>query len=161
MDSDIFYKHKYDILVIVIMTFLFNYKFGLVCMILYILIYTLTNAKIKIYNEEKLINTSKKRCRPNSYDNPYGNFIFGSNPEIYDCDDSIIKDSNNQINLYENTQNKKIGSINKGLRDFYTMPVTTYPNNQIAFAKYLMPTSLSCKTDGYCVQYDDLRYHTR
>ena len=97
MDSDIFYKHKYDILVIVIMTFLFNYKFGLVCMILYILIYTLTNAKIKIYNEEKLINTSKKRCRPNSYDNPYGNFIFGSNPEIYDCDDSIIKDSNNQI----------------------------------------------------------------
>lgn len=157
MESDIFYKHKYDILVIVVMTFFFNYKFGIICMLLYALLFILTHFKIN----EKLLEKSNKQCRPNSHDNPYGNYIIGSNPEISDCNDEDLKESNNKINLYENAHDKTIGSINKGLRDFYTMPVTNYPNDHIAFAKYLLPTTASCKIDGNCLQHDDIRYHTR
>lgn len=161
MDSDIFYKHKYDILVIVIMTFFINYKFGIICSLIYALLFFLTISKIQITQDNILSSLSNRSCRPNSYDNPYGNYIIGSNPNISDCNDEALKEQNNKINLYENAYNKTIGSINKGLRDFYTMPVTNYPNDHIAFAKYLLPTTLSCKTDGYCLQYDDIRYHTR
>jgi hypothetical protein len=113
-----------------------------------------------MYKKQYLENENVRYCRPNTYDNPYGNYLIGSNPNIKDCDDNL-KDENNQINLYEDSNNKTIGSINKGLRDFYTMPVTEHPNDHITFIKFLMPNTLSCKINGHCLQYDDVRYHNR
>ena len=45
-------------------------------------------------------------------------------------------------------------------RQFYTMPVTTIPNDTIEFGKWLYNTNGNCKYDGTrCLQYEDERYH--
>lgn len=44
-------------------------------------------------------------------------------------------------------------------RQFYTMPSTTIPNDQTAFAKFLYPLSETCKENPlHCLKYEDIRF---
>lgn len=153
----LFDKYKNDIFIIVCITYFINIKFGIIATILYVLIFLLSNHK----DNQTIIN--KKQLYNNlSYDNPYNNYLIGSlNIGIDRFENEIEKNKLNEINLYENAENKTIGSINKGLRDFYTMPVITYPNDTKAFANFLLSKRLSCKENNNCIIYDDIRYHTR
>ena len=94
----------------------------------------------------------EKRCRENTLNNPYGNYMFGE-PEMESCGDEEKAYDFNTFNLYENSNDKKINSHNIALRHYYTTPFTTYPNDSHAFTKFLMNDFMTCKGDNYCMQF--------
>ena len=169
-------KYYGQIIFIIMICYLLNIKFGIFCSIIFILVYLL-NIHQNNYNiiinhniNNELINDPKKteiykQCRPATIDNPYGNYLIGENKDISVCNDNdnIKKaDTFNSFNIYENASQINIGSINKMYRDFYTMPITSNINDTRTFAQTLYGNNnLSCKTDNNCLQYDDIRYHTR
>ena len=66
------------------------------------------------------------------------------NPKL----DKLINDNFN-YNLYRDVSD--IFGRNNSQRQFYTMPVTTIPNNQKKFANWLHGKNETCKTDTkYC-----------
>lgn len=98
---------------------------------------------------EKILNIS--HCSKPSLNNPFMNPLpFDSRLRDSACD--VIKPEN-QLKI-EKEYNKHcikdasdIWNHNSGRREFYTMPNTTYPSNQGAFANWLYRTGPSCK-DG-------------
>ena len=45
-------------------------------------------------------------------------------------------------------------------RQFYTAPITTVPNDQTTFAKWLNEIPVTCKEDQrYCLRYEDIRFN--
>ena len=61
-------------------------------------------------------------------------------------------------NLYRNVED--LFERKNSERQFYTLPTTTIPNDQTAFAKWLYGTPKTCKYDGInCLKYEDIRYH--
>jgi hypothetical protein len=102
----------------------------------------------------------KKRCRLPTNNNPYMNLLVNdSNVDLPACEyDKKLVDSKYKFNLYQNS-NDLFDKKNLE-RQFYTMPITTIPNNTIEFGKWLYNTSGNCKYDGTrCLQYEDERYH--
>jgi len=115
-------------------------------------------------NMDELIDVSqnvKQTCRKNSMNNPYGNYLLFSDPSEQSCGNDNEADTYNSFNLYENGFTKHITSFNKAYRNFYTTPYSSMTNDTIAFANFLKQPILTCKTDGYCLQYNDVRYHAR
>jgi len=143
--------------------YLFNIKIGIVITILYLLFMYLNKHK-------PINNTINKNCRKPTLNNPYANYNLNEDGNIETClsdNNNKLMDEYNLINVYENTYNKNtslktIGSTNKALRDFYTLSSTSYPNKINDFAIWTYKnTNLSCKEDNNCLQYDDIRYHSR
>lgn len=90
------------------------------------------------------------KCRENTLNNPYGNYMF-DDPTLISCGDEKKAYDFNTFNLFENAIDKKIDVSNVALRHYYTTPFTTYPNDSYAFANYLMKHKyVSCKEDNYC-----------
>lgn len=119
-----------------------------------------TRTTNKISNDSNLSYT----CRKPTPNNPF------MNPNISDdvINDPIACNSDN-----ENINNEVIKSFNTDLymdiddvfdkknsqRQFYTIPSTTIPNNQIDFANWLYKTSETCKENqAQCLRYEDIRY---
>jgi hypothetical protein len=124
-------------------------------------------------NKQKPINNTinkNKNCRKPTLNNPYANYNLNEDGNIETClsdNNNKLMDEYNLINVYENTYDKNtilksIGATNKALRDFYKLSNTSYPNkmNELAIWTY-QNTNLSCKEDNNCLQYDDIRYHSR
>jgi hypothetical protein len=98
-------------------------------------------------NFEDILNI--KRCVKPTTNNPFMNpLLFDSRLRDSACD--AIK-AENQLQIekeYNKYCIKDISDIfnhNSGRRQFYTMPSTTYPNNQTAFANWLYKTGPTCK----------------
>ncbi len=69
--------------------------------------------------------------------------------------DNIHKKIND--NLYYDTDD--VFDRNPTNRQFYTTPITTIPNDQTTFAKWLNDIPATCKEDQrYCLRYEDIRF---
>jgi hypothetical protein len=173
--ADIIHDHKVEIFVMILMTFFLNIKLGTLLMIIFFIFYFLyIGNKNHIYDitkniNEQLINDDKKselylNCRSSTMNNPYGNYLIGETKDVNFCNNEL--DNNkanvfNKYNIYENANDKTIGSSNKSDRSFYTTPNSSVINNLNDFKDFLKSDKLTCKIDGYCLMYDDLRFHVK
>ena len=61
-------------------------------------------------------------------------------------------------NLYKNAED--LFEKKNSERQFYTVPATTVPNDQIKFAEWLWKEADTCKYNGIqCLEYEDIRFH--
>lgn len=130
-----------------------NYFYiGIVSLIFTYLIYT--NSDSNKYIEKFSDITKKKYVKP-TVNNPFMNILpddYLKNPNreaINKINNYINPKINNLIdskfnyNLYRDVND--VFNRNPSQRQFYTMPVTTIPNEQGKFAKWLYGNSKSCK----------------
>ena len=86
-------------------------------------------------------------------------FGNGESPSACNADDDQIKENINvnfNEDLFRNVDD--VWEKENSKRQFYTLPNTSVPNQQVEFAKWLyqIPESLSCKTNGInCLKYND------
>ena len=118
--------------------------------------------------KEKRIK-KKKKCKNSILKNPHMNVLISDyhdepkRDSACDPNDENIKENINEYhneNLYKNIDD--LYDKKNSQRQFYTMPVTTIPNDQQAFAEwcYKPPPSGNCKYNGVnCLKYEDVRYH--
>jgi hypothetical protein len=109
-----------------------------------------TSSDINNLKEEDFKNLLNiKTCSKPNTNNPFMNpLVYDSRTRDIGCD-SVKPEIQEQIEYeYNKYCIKDISDIynhNSGRRQFYTMPSTTYPNNQGAFANWLYKTPPSCK----------------
>lgn len=113
---------------------------------------------------ETLENTTDNCQRPTA-NNPFMNATYvdhldnPNRPEACNINDPDIKKEADDLfnnGLYRDVSDN-MGKIH-AQRQFFTMPYTTFPNNQEEFAKWLYYTEDNCKQNpDNCVQYEDLR----
>jgi len=118
----------------------------------------------------------QQKCRAPKKNNPYMNVTYSDyydatieNREILPaCTNQVLSDEEVEANDYENDSLEKftsnlyydIGDLfqkHNGNRIFYTLPVTTIPNDQIGFANWLYKTKSNCKEDNNCLPYQDYK----
>ena len=110
-----------------------------------------------------------EECQPPSDENPFMNVLisdYTGNPQkkrACDINDKKIqKDMNDKFeaNLYKNTVD--LWGRNNSQREYYTMPNTTIPNDQINFANWLYKSPPTCKElTTHCKTDTDLRHKRR
>jgi len=110
----------------------------------------LKNMTIDNMNDEDFQNILNiKTCSKPSHNNPFMNaLVYDSRTKEHSCDP--INPNNQDKIEYEYNKYciKDISDIynhNSGRRQFYTMPSTTYPNNQEGLANWLYKTPPTCK----------------
>jgi len=100
------------------------------------------------YNNFKDILNIKQCSKPNNL-NPFMNpLLFDSRNRSSACD--AVKEENQELieaeyNKYCIKDVSDIFNHNSGRRQFYTVPSTSYPNNQGGFANWLYKTPPTCK----------------
>lgn len=175
LKANLIQDHKIEIFVMILMTFFINIRLGIILMMMFFVLYMLyLGNKNYIYELEDKIedltsNDDKEtekylNCRASTMNNPYGNYLIGNTKDISYCDDEINNKKAeifNKYNIYENASNKTIGSSNKSDRSFYTTPNSSVINSIKSFKDFLKSDKLTCKIDGYCLMYDDLRFHVK
>lgn len=126
-----------------------------------ILVYSLflgiDNNQDEIDNYKKL---SEKKCRKPTNNNPYMNILRNEEDINMPACEFNKKDVDKKykFNLYQNSND--LFDVKHLERQFYTMPVTTIPNDIVTFGKWLYGTEGNCKYDGTrCLVYEDERYH--
>ena len=108
----------------------------------------------KFLNEKNVTVLDNKVCQISTVDNPFINpslIDYGRNSdksEIGACDitnPSVYQSIDNNFNakLFRNVSD--IYNNQSSQRQFYTVPVTTMPNDQKAFAEWLYKTPPTCK----------------
>lgn len=120
-----------------------------------------------LYSIDEIIDFQKNTCRRPTQQNPFMNpdvteFNSGDPPAACNADDDDIHDEikvNFNHNLFQDVDElyERVNSQ----RQFYTLPNTAIPNNQIEFAKWLykLPNYATCKEDqNACLRYEDLRF---
>jgi hypothetical protein len=117
-----------------------------------------------LYTAVELIEYEKAHHVRPTRDNPFMNpnitqYNNNQSPQASNIDDKEInEEQEEQFNkdLYRNMEdlfNKK-----NSQRQFYTLPSTSIPNNQIEFAKFAYKLPYSCKEDQErCLRFEDLR----
>ena len=109
-----------------------------------------TNGNINNMMDEDFKNLLNiKTCSKPNNNNPFMNpLVYDSRTRDMGCD-SVKPEIQEQIEYeYNKYCIKDISDIfnhNSGRRQFYTMPSTTYPNNQGGFANWLYKTPPTCK----------------
>lgn len=103
-------------------------------------------------------------CRKPTKDNPFMNPPISDfnkdvpsacNSDDKDISDKIVKSFNSDLYMDIDDVFDKQNSQ----RQFYTVPNTGIPNNQIEFAKWLYLSPVTCKEDQeQCLRYEDLRF---
>lgn len=176
--NKLFLDYIYEIILSILIIYLFNFKIGLIASIFYILLYSLNKYKLNYYNTHPDKDQNKDRDRETSLNsvreptmnNPYSNYNLNENPNLEAPKDRKTYETMveyNKVNVYENSYDKNIsrltiGSFDKSLRDFYTTAITTYPNKSEEFANWTYSDkTLTCKEDNNCFQFDDVRFHSR
>jgi len=90
-------------------------------------------------------NSLSKTSQISSKDNPFMNITLAD----------LMDNTNHECIMDTETTNntKQYG------RQFYTMPSTTFPNDQTTFAKWLYEAPETCKENPLnCLKYEDLRF---
>ena len=108
-----------------------------------------------------------KKCKKPTITNPYMNVLISdyhnnSNRDpACDVNETDIKEARDKYyneNLYKNVDD--LYDKKNSQRQFYTMPVTTIPNDQKTFADWCYKSPDNCKYNGInCLTYEDIRYH--
>ena len=111
-------------------------------------------------------NGHSVECQPPSDSNPFMNVLisdYTGNPQkkrACDINDKKVQrdiKSKFEKNLYQNTVD--IWGRNNSQREYYTMPNTTIPNDQINFANWLYKTEPTCKEiTSNCKVEQDIRH---
>lgn len=112
------------------------------------------------------VNTLQpSHCSAPTKENPFMNILFTewtdnpNRPPVCDykgINEDIDKAFN--FNLYKDVDD--IFDKNNSQRQFYTTPITTIPNDQTSFAKWLYEVPVTCKEDqNSCLRYEDLRFN--
>lgn len=114
-----------------------------------------------------LSRSKKEECQPPTDNNPFMNVLvsdYTENPQRKRAcninEKSVQKEVEEKFekNLYKNTVD--IWGRNNSQREYYTMPVTTIPNDQINFANWLYKTPPTCKElTTHCNVEIDIRHN--
>ena len=110
------------------------------------------------------IPKNQPKCIPPTRNNPFMNVMqneYVDNPTRPPaCDYDDVKDQVEKqwsYNLYQDIDDA-LWNRNNSQREWFTMPWTTIPNDQGAFANWCYKTGPTCKTDQTaCLRYEDLR----
>lgn len=113
------------------------------------------------------VGCKMETCVTPSLQNPFMNpnftdFNSGPVPAACNADDEEIQDAihvNFNHDLFRDVD--ELWERENSQRQFYTIPNTAIPNNQVEFAKWLYGSGSqsNCKTDGTkCLRYEDLRW---
>ena len=137
-----------------VILYLFTEKIYYIVLILIslVVIYVIHN---NINKKEKFELDTTEKIRPTA-DNPFMNFnIITDDPQKPPAEDitkkEIKEDADDKFKTSSNLSNKLFRSTfdlydrNNSQRQFYTMPSTTLPNDQTAFAKWCYSTGPTCK----------------
>lgn len=117
------------------------------------------------YSLNELDEYQKATCRMPTKENPFMNppitdFSKEFSPSACNADDEDIKDKIEDgfnADLYRDIDD--LFNVKNAQRQFYTVPVTSVPNDQTAFAEWLYKTPTTCKESSeMCLRYEDLRY---
>jgi hypothetical protein len=117
-----------------------------------------------LYNVDEINQYQENTCRRPTKNNPFMNpnitdYNNGYVPAACNVDDDQIKDDmyvNFNEDLFRDVD--EVWERENSQRQFYTIPNTAVPNNQVEFAKWLYKAP-SCKVDQeHCLRYEDLRY---
>lgn len=120
-----------------------------------------------LYTSEEKEEYQKATCRRPTYENPFMNpspTDFNNDkdniPQACNVDDEEI---NNDINLkFHEKMFRNIDDVfdrENSIRQFYTLPSTSIPNNQIEFAKWCYDNGGGCMVNqNKCLRYEDLRH---
>lgn len=121
-----------------------------------------------LYTMDEIYEYNKNTCRKPTNDNPFMNpNITDYNnedppPVACNVDDEEIKDDMEVTFKQDLFQN--VGDIferENSARQFYSVPNTSVPNNQVEFANWLYKVPPTCKengSDGACLKYENLRF---
>jgi len=133
---------------------------------LYIPILTMAFTYILCKLDEYNINihtyttSSTEECVKPSQDNPFMNITvdeYQSNPKRPPACDYVANREETE-NYFDHNLYKYVNDRNNSQREFYTTPITTIPNDQDTFSKWLYGTPKTCKEDqSNCFRYNDLR----
>jgi hypothetical protein len=132
-----------------------------------------------IYNRDSIVDENsekfkddKRPCRRPTIDNPFmnPNLVTERNLDYQPCriydekeleeDQKLKQEVDNAFNhnLYKDIDDPydKVNSQ----RQFFTVPATTIPNDQMAFAKWLYTDNKVCKSGDQdaCLRYEDVRF---
>lgn len=114
-----------------------------------------------IYNNDENEKYKNNKCKKPTYENPFMNTIYNNEknePVACNSDDEDINDEMRMQynkNLFQNIDD--LWENKNSQRQFYTLPNTRVPNNQIDFAKWLYKVPKTCKEDQYkCLDYEPL-----
>lgn len=119
----------------------------IIAIIVIIVIYYASNNKSSHHKQQSI-----EKITP-SKNNPYMNPTMAN---LYDNPNDLADEK-----FYENfmADNDDIFGRKHDTRSFYTMPSTTIPNDQEAFAKWLYQLPETCKENtSKCLSYDDIRF---
>lgn len=117
------------------------------------------------YDYNELLEYEKQASRKPTKDNPFMNpsvTEFGKEqvPTAANGDDEDIAEDmerNFNTDLYRDVAD--LFDTKNSQRIWYTLPVTSIPNDQEGFANWLYNTDNTCKTNqGSCLRYEDLRF---
>jgi len=130
--------------------------FGIVAAIISILVYEMYKVQVKrkenFMNEKGITIVDNKVCSLSTVDNPFMNATmadYGYNPSRPAACNVLNEDVKEQMDENFNERLfKDVGDLYGKMasqRQFYTMPVTTIPNDQTGFAEWLYGTGPTCK----------------
>lgn len=110
-------------------------------------------------------DTRPPHCTPPTRNNPFMNVLMSEwtdNPNRPPaCEYNGVKDDieeNFSFNLYRDIDD--LFDKNNSQRQFYTCPITTIPNDQTSYARWLYEVPSTCKEEQEnCLRYEDLRHN--
>lgn len=118
------------------------------------------NKKKVSFKEHEVIKANT--CRKPTAENPFSNIIFSDYLDSSNIAEPCNVNDDNiklQQNLYNSTIFRNTSDVferENSQRLFYTLPITTVPNDQMDFAKWLYKTGPSCKENSQnCTYYED------
>lgn len=125
----------------------------IVSLVTIILLYVLTKRKLIPKQKTKKIKATKSKitCRQSTRNNPFSNYIWGvTNDDLQACKYEDVKnkiEKNFDKDLYKNVLD--IYDREHSQRQFYTMPSTSYVNDQSKYAEWLYGNKFddTCKTN--------------
>jgi hypothetical protein len=118
-----------------------------------------------LFTVDELIDYKKNTCRRPTKDNPFMNpniteYNDGDPPVACNADDNEIKDDikvNFNHDLFRDVD--ELWERENSQRQFYTIPNTQVPNQQVEFARWLYKLPKTCKEDQQnCLRYENLKF---
>lgn len=118
-----------------------------------------------LYTVDEIVKYQENTCKKPTRNNPFmnsniTNYNNDFQPTACNAENDEIKDD-----MYVNFNHGLFRDVDElweranSQRQFYTMPNTSVPNNQVEFAKWLYLVPETCKEDQVkCLRYTDLRY---
>ena len=117
------------------------------------------------YTSDEILEYQQNTCKRPTRDNPFMNpnvtdYNNGDSPTACNADDEDIQKEiglNFNKDLYRNVED--LWDKKNSQRQFYTLPSTSIPNNQVDFAKWLYLQPKTCKeSQDNCLKYEDIRF---